>query len=490
VDDPRLDSLVHRWEDAYQRGQDLTAAELCGDCPELRTALEQHIALLRALLRGESAAPPTQPPVIASNTSSAPATGGATLPYVPGDPAPPPAPPGYEIVGVLGQGGMGVVYLARQVRLLRTVALKMLRGGAPASKLELAVFKAEAVKLARAEHPNIVPVYDVGESDGQPYFAMEYVEGGSLAGRLREALPEPWDAARIVEKIAVAVQAAHERGIVHRDLKPANVLLTPAGVPKVSDFGVAKGLDFELAEARIGVTMSDDDVAMDPAKLKELRRLLADRETMVGDDTGARRVSDRLLQLMKEHDAAPRKTTGGGSGRVVGTPPYMAPEQAAGRPVGPAADVYALGAILYECFTGRPPFKAATAPATLDLVIHSDPVPVRAINPHVPKDLETVCHKCLRKEPAERYASADELAADLRRFLEGQPVEAQPVGTAEPVAGPARRNRAVASLLGAVAVALVIATIVSATYAVRTSEAVRLRDEAIRRRAETAVRLT
>jgi serine/threonine-protein kinase len=293
--------------------------------------------------------------------------------------------PGYEILGELGRGGMGVVYKAWQVRLKRVVALKMILAGAHASGADLARFRAEAEGIARLQHPNIVQVYEVGEHEGRPFFSLEFCGGGSLGRKLNGKPLPPDEAATLTETLARAVQAAHDKHIIHRDLKPANVLLTEDGTPKVTDFGLAKRLD------EAGQTQS---------------------------------------------------------GTVVGTPSYMAPEQAAGKgkAIGPAADVYALGAVLYECLTGRPPFIAATALDTLLQVIADDPVPPRRLNARVPRDLETICLKCLHKEPRKRYATASELADDLGRFQAGEPIRARPVGAAARLWRACRRNPLVAGL--------------------------------------------
>jgi WD40 repeat protein/tRNA A-37 threonylcarbamoyl transferase component Bud32 len=304
--------------------------------------------------------------------------------------APPvPAVAGYEVLGELGRGGMGVVYKARQVSLDRVVALKMILHGEYVGAEERRRFQAEAEAVARLSHPHVVQVHEVGEHQGLPYFSLEFCPGGSLADQLDGTPWQPREAAALVRPLAGAVQAAHAKGIVHRDLKPANVLLAEDGTPKVTDFGLAKRLD-----------------------------------TQGQTQTGA----------------------------VVGTPSYMAPEQAGGsKGVGPAADVYALGAILYELLTGRPPFKAATALDTVLQVLSEEPVPVRRLQPKVPRDLETVCARCLEKDPARRFASAQDLAEDLRRFGAGEPVTARPVGWAGRAARWARRRPAVAGLLAALA---------------------------------------
>jgi serine/threonine-protein kinase len=305
-----------------------------------------------------------------------------------------PQVPGYEVEAVLGRGGMGVVFRARHLPLNRLVALKMVLDGAYAGPRERARFQREAEAVAGLRHEGIVRVYDVGDHDGRPYFTMEFVEGGSLAQKLAGAPQPARPAAALVATLAGAVQAAHACGIVHRDLKPANVLLTADGAPKISDFGLARRL-----EGGAGLTQS---------------------------------------------------------GVPMGTPSYMAPEQARGqtRALGPALDVYALGAILYELLTGRPPFRGETAAATIHEVISRDPVPPTRLNSKVPRDLETVCLKCLHKEPGRRYASAAALADDLRRFGEGRPIQARPVGWGERSWRWCRRNPAAAALL-ATALALV-----------------------------------
>jgi tetratricopeptide (TPR) repeat protein len=286
---------------------------------------------------------------------------------------------------------MGVVYLARQISLNRLVALKTILAGPYAGPEEVARFRTEAEAVARLQHPNIVQIYEVGEHDGRPYLTLELVDGIGLDRRLRESPLAARAAAELLQTLARAVQAAHERGIVHRDLKPANVLLSADGTPKVSDFGLAK----RLADA-------DGDAP------------------------------------------TPRTRTGA----LLGTPNYMAPEQAAGaKDVGPAADVYALGAILYECLTGRPPFQAATVLETLEQVRFQEPVPLGRLQPHLPRDLQTVCHKCLQKDPRRRYASAAELADDLRRFLAGEPVRARPVSARERLAKWVRRRPTAAALV-------------------------------------------
>jgi tetratricopeptide (TPR) repeat protein len=291
---------------------------------------------------------------------------------------------------------MGVVYKARQVALDRLVAVKMIRDaqGADADLRER--FRTEAQAVARLQHPHVVQIHEVGEYRSLPFFSMEFCAGGSLLDQLDGT---PWEApraAQLIQTLAGAMQAAHHARIVHRDLKPANVLLTADGTPKVTDFGLAKKIDEQ------GQTQT---------------------------------------------------------GAILGTPSYMAPEQAGARAaaVGPAADVYALGVILYELLTGRPPFKAATSLDTIWQVLHQEPVPVRRLQPQVPRDLETICLTCLRKEPGRRYATAGALADDLGRFLRGEPIRARPTGRLERALKWARRRPALAGLAAACLVAVLSA---------------------------------
>jgi serine/threonine-protein kinase len=295
--------------------------------------------------------------------------------------------PGYDVQGVLGRGGMGVVFKAWHLRLHRPVALKMLLVGACATRAEKLRFVREAEAVANLTHPNIVQVHDVGDHDGQPYFTMEFVDGDSLAEQLKGAPQPPRQAAALAATLAEAVHAAHLSRIIHRDLKPANILLTADGMPKITDFGLARRL-----EDASGLTMS---------------------------------------------------------GAAVGTPGYMAPEQAQGKShaVGAAADIYALGSILYELLTGRPPFRAETAAETVQQVISREPLPPSRLSANVPRDLETICLTCLRKEPERRYASAVALADDLRRFLDDRPIQARPPGWPGRMWRWARRDPATAALV-------------------------------------------
>jgi serine/threonine-protein kinase len=361
-----------------------SAEEVCRETPELLAQVREGWRRFRA--------------VEARLGELFPETGSAEDP----ENAPPgldlPRAPGYELIEVLGRGGAGVVYKAVQVGLNRAVALKMPLSGAFATRSERRRFAREAELVAALRHPNIVQVYDVGEIDGQPYFTMEFVGGGSLAGAIAG---RPWparDAAGLVTHLADAVAAAHRDGIVHRDLKPSNVLLAADGTPKVTDFGLARHLG----------------------------------------------LGSSLTQ----------------SGAAVGTPSYMAPEQAQGRTgeVGPAADIYALGAILYELITGRPPFRAESAAETVYQVVTHDLVPPSRLNARVPRDVETICLKCLQKEPHARYATPAALAEDLRQFLRGEAIAARPERGMERLARRVRRRPALSAALAGcalLAVALV-----------------------------------
>jgi serine/threonine-protein kinase len=324
---------------------------------------------------------------------------GGTLPGEAGRPPGPlqdtPCPAGFTLLQELGRGGAGVVYRALQHHPERVVALKCLLDGGHTGLERRARFVAEADAIARLSHPHIVQVYAVGEHQGQPFLCLEYLTGGSLAAKLGGRPQPPREAARLLQLLAGAVQHAHERGVVHRDLKPSNVLLAGDGTPKVSDFGLA----------RFG---------------------------------------------------RPERTA---TGAIVGTPSYMAPEQARGEggQVGPATDVWALGVILYELLTGQPPFRAVQVLDTLQQVVEREPVPPSRLLPRLPRDLETICLKCLEKRAPRRYATAAALAEDLRRFLEGRPIQARPVGRIERAAKWARRRPAAAALLALTALLLLAA---------------------------------
>jgi tetratricopeptide (TPR) repeat protein len=318
----------------------------------------------------------------------------------------PPDVPGFAILGECGRGGMGVVYLAEQEGLGRTVALKFLRPEHAGSASQRARLRAEAAALARLQHPNIVQVFSSGEHLGRAFIVQEYLPGGSLDSRFGRDPQQIRPAAELLRTLAAAVEYAHGQKIVHRDLKPSNVLLSAQGTPKISDFGLAKHIE----------------------------------------------------------EAGP--SAGTQSGAILGSPSYMAPEQAMGRArdVGPRADIYALGAILYEMLTGRPPFLGTSMMETLVQVRSSDPIAPRQLRPGLPRDVETICLKCLAKEPTRRYDSAADLAADLGRFLEGRPILARPASLLERARKSVQRRPAVAGSLAAASLAAVALVVGSLAY--------------------------
>jgi WD40 repeat protein len=324
----------------------------------------------------------------------------------------------YEIIREIARGGMGVVFEARQVSLNRKVALKMILAGQLANDTDVKRFHSEAEAAANLDHPGIVPIFEVGQHEGQHYFSMGFVEGQSLAHRLVDGPLPVREAAELTRIASEAIEYAHQRGVIHRDLKPANILIDQKGNPRITDFGLAKR------------TQTDSGLT--------------------------------------------------GSGQIMGTPSYMPPEQAGGKrgEVGPAADVYALGATFYALLTGRPPFQAATAMDTVLQVISDEPVSPRRLNPAVELDVETICLKCLEKGPVKRYASAAALAEELARFLDGKPILARPVGHAERAWRWCRRNPVVAGLAGGMALALMLGTVVATYFAVRAEQAAhRTREE-------------
>jgi serine/threonine protein kinase len=371
--------------------------ETCTACTararQLEAIPDPAVRALRQALR--TAAGSVAPPAEAADRGAGP----PACPVVPGD----------EVLEELGRGGMGIVYKARQERPARLVALKVILAGSEAEPERRARFLAEADATARLQHPGIVQVYEAGEHAGLPYLALEYVAGGTLADRLRAGPLPPLEAAGLLEAVARAIAHAHRHGVVHRDLKPGNVLL-------------AEGRD----------APPDGGAAGEKGKPPAAGR--------------SPKVTDFGLAKLERTDLT-------ATGAILGTPSYMAPEQAGGAPreVGPPADVYALGAILYECLTGRPPFQGVNVLETLVQVRGQEPVPVRQLQAGVPRDLETITLKCLQKEPHRRYASADELADDLARLLAGRPVRARPVGPIGRGWRWGRRNPAVAALLAALA---------------------------------------
>jgi eukaryotic-like serine/threonine-protein kinase len=313
----------------------------------------------------------------------------------------------YELIKRIATGGMGVVYLAQQKSLRRLVALKMILAQDLASIEDLSRFRTEAEAAAQLDHKGIVPIFEVGEHDGRPFFSMAYIEGGSLADWIKQGPVPCRKAAATVLEVTEAIAYAHARGVIHRDLKPSNVLLDKDGRTRVADFGLAK-------------------------------------------------VASGLSHLTI-------------TGQVLGTPTYMAPEQAAGKnhEIGPAADLYSLGAVLYCLVTARPPFQAASPVETLRLVAEQEPVSLRQLNGSVSRDLDTICRKCLQKEPAKRYDNAISLAEDLRRFLAGEPIKARPVGSFERFWRWCRRNPKVAALSAGILVSLVVGTVVAWHFAIQ-----------------------
>jgi serine/threonine protein kinase/tetratricopeptide (TPR) repeat protein len=328
--------------------------------------------------------------------------------------------PGYDILEELGRGGMGVVYKARDRKLQRLVALKMVLAGSHVGAVGLARFRAEAEAVAKLTHANIVQIYETGEHEGRPFFSLEFVEGGSLEQRMAESPTSPNAAALLIETLARAMQVAHERGIVHRDLKPANILL-----------------------AKLGTSSS-----IVRTRQSDVQSLPADHWSR----TTIPKIADFGLAKQVDDDSSQTK-----SGTILGTPSYMAPEQAQGRnrEIGPAVDIYALGAILYELLVGRPPFRAGNPLDTIRQVVEQEPVPPRHLEPRVPLDLETICLKCLEKAPARRFPTAGELADDLRRYIDGHPVLARPTPGWERAWKWAKRRKALVALLAVSALAVV-----------------------------------
>jgi WD40 repeat protein/tRNA A-37 threonylcarbamoyl transferase component Bud32 len=424
----RLREVLVACIEAAEAGQTVDQEAILARYPEFaaelrdffagRAGLERLAEPLRAGAGATGAEPATVGP--GESASAGPAVGTRVRYF--GD---------YELIEEIGRGGMGVVYKARQVSLNRIVALKMILAGELANDDDVRRFHAEAEAAAKLDHPGIVPVFEVGQHEGQHYFSMAYVEGESLFRRLAQGLPPPREAAEVILKVAEAVAYAHGAGVIHRDLKPANILIDKHDQPRLTDFGLAKRIHGEPGASAIH------------------------------GEPGA---------------SAPGGLTA--TGQVLGTPSYMPPEQASGQrgAVGPLADVYSLGAVLYCMLTGRPPFQAANTFDTLMQVLEREPVAPRQLNAAVPRDLETICLKCLQKEPHKRYPSAQDLVADLDRFLNGRPIVAHPVGAWERTVKWARRRPAAAALLLVSGLAVLGLTVGGIVFIVTLDEA--------RRRAE------
>jgi serine/threonine protein kinase len=391
-----IDELMFRWEAARQHGQSPQPEELCAEQPQLTNAVRQRI---RAVLTMEQV------------LGVCPKDPEATEPQANRAPVPLPKIPGYEIIRVVDEGGMGVIYEARQTGLGRTVALKMI-SGRRLGPTQVARFRAEAEASARLQHPNFVQIFEVGQVDGHPFFSMEYVDGGTLAQRLNGKPQEPRQAAEFVETLARAVDAAHAQGVIHRDLKPANILLQKHERGRTKD---------------------------------ESRADLSDSSLILHSSSILPKIADFGLAKRLYEDCDHTRT-----GEILGTPSYMAPEQAEGRKefVGPATDVYSLGAMLYEILTGRPPFRGDSILDSLRRVTTEDAAPPSRLAPCTPRDLEAICLKCLEKAPGSRYASARELAEDLRRFLDGHPVKARRIGRIQRAGRWVRRHPQSVALAG------------------------------------------
>jgi serine/threonine protein kinase/WD40 repeat protein/tetratricopeptide (TPR) repeat protein len=400
---------------------------------DLRTQIGLHGAMASWAI--------TDPSPSSSENSSSQATAAANRDISPDRRGP--SIPGFEILDFIGQGGMGVVYKARQLRLKRIVALKMLLAGEYAGREQLARFRTEAEAAARLHHPNIVEIYEVGDVEGRPFLVLEYVAGGNLKQNLGATLQTARSAAQLVETLARAMYYAHQQGVVHRDLKPANILMAERRSRTSGLSGEQDAPDFYLT--------SD--------------KAILNRVPKITDFGLAKQISASITSGQTQ------------SGAVLGTPSYMAPEQAVGkaREVGPAADIYALGAVLYELVTGRPPFLADTPLETLQQVARDEPVMPSRLQRAMARDLETICLKCLQKEPHKRYASCLALAEDLARFLAGEPIHARPVGYAERLWRWCKRKPAVAALMALTLVAAVVIVVGSLSAAIRMERVARER---------------
>lgn len=431
----RLQELIAQFLEAEARGEPIERADLLGSHPECEESLnqffEQHDRMVS--IAGDDSA--TLPPSPSSTNPSVSSVDDPTLPphsstlddrmeatIAPSSGVVSPTIDGpkvgdsvryfgdYELLEEIARGGMGVVFKARQTNLNRIVALKMILSGQFAGEDDVQRFHTEAEAAAQLDHPGIVPIFEIGEHAGQHYFSMGYIAGESLAPRVAGGPLQAREAAELVGKICEAMAYAHDRGVIHRDLKPANILIDSTGQPKVTDFGLAK-----RTEADSGLT---------------------------------------------------------GTGQILGTPSYMPPEQASGKieEVGPLADVYSLGAILYSTLTGRPPFQSASPMDTLLQVLEKDPVPPKQLNPAIDEDLQTICLKCLEKQPERRYGSAQDLLDELNRYLAGEPIVARPIGRSERAWRWCKRKPALAGLFAVAASLLLVLSIGGPTIAFQQAE--------------------
>ena len=401
-DDPQFQAILAQCLEKLERGESLDREAIERQHPqyarELRDFLDDHDLLRQMATAGQAEI--VVAPTLASGQAYNGFGLGDAIQYI-GE---------YRILKEIARGGMGVVFKAKQRDLKRIVALKMILAGRLANEADVQRFHREAQAAARLKHPNIVPVHEVGEHEGHHYFAMDFIEGQSLAEVLRDEALSPDRAAAIIKTVAKAVNYAHQQGTLHRDLKPANVILDSQDQPHITDFGLAKFAEDEIDGSSNDLTAT---------------------------------------------------------GQVLGTPSYMSPEQASGKPnlVGPASDIYSLGAVLYACLTGRAPFVADSQVDTLLQVMRNDPVAPRMLNPSIPKDLENICLKCLAKEPYRRYGTAEEFASDLDRYLRGHPVIARPVGRITKTVRWCGRNPAAATLLAVVGFCLIAGTSISSYFA-------------------------
>jgi len=409
-DDPEFQSILVELLEQIEAGGDIDRASLSEQYPAYAEAIQQCLDDRNALQKAVSELTQVRSndQVIEHNDATLPPFTG-TGEFVAGDRIRYIGE--YEILEEIALGGMGVVYRAKQNHLDRIVALKMILTGRLAGADDVERFQREAQAAGKLQHPNIVAIHEVGQQDDHHYFTMDFVDGHSLADQVCDETLSPHRAADMIKTIAEAVGFAHQKGIVHRDLKPANILLGEDGEVKITDFGLAK---------------LNDKVGSQQAEL----------------------------------------TT---TGQILGTPSYMSPEQAKGRlkEIGPVSDIYSLGAILYFCLTGRAPFVADSPVDTLQQVTNEEPVSPRALNRQVPIDLETICLKCLQKEPAKRYSTAWELADDLGRFLNDRPIAARRIGAIGKTTRWCRRNPAVAALLLLVGLSLTVGTVFSSHFAIR-----------------------